>query len=156
MKQFMLFFHIKMPPKMFWGHKKLIAFSTISWHKDKDHFVYVPSQWEMRLQCNIASWRYNVTSPLIGFAHTQNDLWKMVQVVKLHLHGRPILFIVQWMLLLLMTWLLAGSTSSSAALVLTNFSGNNPPWAPKCLKPLPELIMIKFCYAIWHKYVWLK
>ena len=37
------------------------------------NFVYVPHQWETTLQCN-------VTSFLIGWAHTQNDPWWSVAV----------------------------------------------------------------------------
>ena len=51
----------------------------------RDHFVYVTSQWEMTLHCNVIShwlgtctkWSLvsfcNVTSSLIGWVHSQND-----------------------------------------------------------------------------------
>ena len=38
----------------------------------RDHFVYVPNQWEMTLYCNIR-WCYIVMSSLIGWVHIQND-----------------------------------------------------------------------------------
>ena len=73
--------------------------STVTASQHRDHFVYAPSQWETTLQCNVVPhWldthkmipantgiilcmcpanerqRYNVTSPLIGWAHTKWSL----------------------------------------------------------------------------------
>ena len=75
---------------------------VICFIKFRDHSVYASSQWEMALHCNTIShwlgaytewslkftlqwilcmrptnetWRYTVTSSLIGWAHTQNDPW---------------------------------------------------------------------------------
>ena len=40
------------------------------WWHIRDHFVYVPSQWEMTLQCNVIS-HWLVT--YIGWTHSRND-----------------------------------------------------------------------------------
>ena len=47
--------------------------------ESRDHFVYAPSQWETR---------YNVTSSLIGWAHTQNDYLKYPWYHILSVFGR--------------------------------------------------------------------
>ena len=81
---------------LLWGIWRKLT--TSLWHitatfSHKQHFVYLPSQWETTLHCYVIShwlatytkwiilcmypanerWRYIVTSSLIGWVHTQND-----------------------------------------------------------------------------------